>query len=403
MSIKSIEIENFRSHKNTFVEFSPNVNIIIGENDSGKTNILRALNWTINNRPSGDDMRSFWEGNTVVKIDIDDIIIERVRTNSENIYKMNNEVYKAFGQGVPEQISNFINMNSDNIAFQLDGPFLLGLSAADVGKHYNKIVRLDIIDEVISNIKKTLKSEENELLFVQKESKLLEDNLKQYEWINEAQQNLGMLEKMQIKVQRLQREIIDIELLKNKYEKLNIAKQENEKILNYETKVNELIKGNEQIGIKKNEYFILASLIDKLKKLKQRQVQTIEIIKYEKKVKKLIDDYEIVEKTKQYLFLLQILHDKLKLFKDKRIKILKKLEFESIISQLIVKEEQIKIAKDDLQNIQNLIDRLQLLTQKSKEIKKQISKFEEIYKQQLPEICPILEIACPKLMEEKKK
>ena len=52
--IKSIDIENFQSHKKTRIDFDPGVNVIIGRSDSGKTSILRALNWVINNKPSGE-------------------------------------------------------------------------------------------------------------------------------------------------------------------------------------------------------------------------------------------------------------------------------------------------------------------------------------------------------------
>jgi len=46
--INSLTIQNFQSHKNTTLEFDNGINIIIGQSDSGKTAIIRALNWVIN-------------------------------------------------------------------------------------------------------------------------------------------------------------------------------------------------------------------------------------------------------------------------------------------------------------------------------------------------------------------
>ena len=43
MSIEKIEMTNFRNHKDFLVDFSPGINIIWGENGSGKTSILEAV------------------------------------------------------------------------------------------------------------------------------------------------------------------------------------------------------------------------------------------------------------------------------------------------------------------------------------------------------------------------
>jgi len=70
--IKQLTIKNFQSHKKTKLEFSDGVNIIIGQSDSGKTAIIRALNWVVNNKPSGDSFRSHWGGDTNVEITMED-------------------------------------------------------------------------------------------------------------------------------------------------------------------------------------------------------------------------------------------------------------------------------------------------------------------------------------------
>jgi exonuclease SbcC len=46
---------NFESHKDSFFEFHPGLNVIIGKSDCGKSSVLRALQWVICNEPSGDD------------------------------------------------------------------------------------------------------------------------------------------------------------------------------------------------------------------------------------------------------------------------------------------------------------------------------------------------------------
>ena len=59
--ITKIEIKNFQSHKDTMIDFDKGINSICGESDNGKTAIIRAIRWVIENRPLGTDkLNSFW-------------------------------------------------------------------------------------------------------------------------------------------------------------------------------------------------------------------------------------------------------------------------------------------------------------------------------------------------------
>jgi len=43
MRIRSLKIKNFRAHENSHVEFDDGINLIIGQNGSGKSSILEAI------------------------------------------------------------------------------------------------------------------------------------------------------------------------------------------------------------------------------------------------------------------------------------------------------------------------------------------------------------------------
>ena len=45
MIVRSIELDFFRNYLHTEVSFSPNVNVIYGENAQGKTNLLEAIGY----------------------------------------------------------------------------------------------------------------------------------------------------------------------------------------------------------------------------------------------------------------------------------------------------------------------------------------------------------------------
>ena len=52
MYISSIEINNFRNFKNNTINFNDGVNVIIGHNNAGKTNLIKALSLILDNNNS---------------------------------------------------------------------------------------------------------------------------------------------------------------------------------------------------------------------------------------------------------------------------------------------------------------------------------------------------------------
>ncbi|MBN2526977.1 MAG: AAA family ATPase [Deltaproteobacteria bacterium] len=50
MYISRLQIKNFRNFKNSTIDFSPNLNVIIGHNNAGKTNLIQALHRVFANR-----------------------------------------------------------------------------------------------------------------------------------------------------------------------------------------------------------------------------------------------------------------------------------------------------------------------------------------------------------------
>src|SRR4030066_377226 len=108
--IKSLKIENFQSHLNSWLEFSNGINVISGQSNNGKSSILRSLSWVIFNRPLGLSFKSsFSAKKDTVKITI----------NTE--------------------------------------------SAGEVGRTINGFLKLDDIDALISNISSKITSTNKEL------------------------------------------------------------------------------------------------------------------------------------------------------------------------------------------------------------------------------------------------
>jgi hypothetical protein len=251
------------------VEFSPGVNIIAGENDSGKTNLLRAINLVVNNRPSGDEYRSNWGDDTEVLLEADDKIVGRQRTNSKNLYTLTGEPepFKAFGTGVPDIIKRHLNITPVNIAFQLDGPFLLDKSPADVARYFNNIVNLDIIDSTISNIAATLRNERTALKAEQEREGKLEEKLKAYDWLPEAEKELVGLECEQQKIDALKADWTLLHSLTSSLEGLVISNQSLNCITEHDALAENLLQQTRNIELSGADLSELKSLIANFKVL----------------------------------------------------------------------------------------------------------------------------------------
>ena len=164
--INSLKIENYQSHKDSFLKFSSGINIISGSSNNGKTAILRALNWVITNRPQGIAFKStFSDKKETCKVSliINDTEIVRERSNSINSYQVGSSLFTTIGNDVPSEVSSAINISDINCASQFERHFLLMDSPGEVGRTINKVVKLDDIDALISNISSKITSTNKEL------------------------------------------------------------------------------------------------------------------------------------------------------------------------------------------------------------------------------------------------
>lgn len=190
--IKSIALTNFQSHEDTTLALAPGVNAIVGPSDSGKTAIIRAINWVINNRPGGEGFRSRWGGDTEVNITVDETMVSRIR-GKENLYVLahhgavDHTGFKAFGQGIPPEVTNALHMSPVNLQTQMDPPFMLSNSPGEVARYLNRVADLEVIDSSLASIASTLRAESLEITTVEGQIGMQEESLAAYAWLPEAE------------------------------------------------------------------------------------------------------------------------------------------------------------------------------------------------------------------------
>jgi len=155
--IKSLILTNFRSHKNTTLEFSPRVNIIVGPSDNGKSNIVRSLNWIIFNRPLGGNIIRTGEdeaqSQVVIERDGSQVGVARGKGKSVNKYVLNmsgkSVVFSSFGASPPEPVLEALNLSDINIQRQNEPYFLVFDSPGQVATYIRSITKLDEVDQVV--------------------------------------------------------------------------------------------------------------------------------------------------------------------------------------------------------------------------------------------------------------
>lgn len=196
--IKSIELKNIQSHENTRLELGKGINVIIGSSNNGKTAILRGLYWVRYNRPLGiDTLASHWALNDKgdlkspisVSVENDFGIVTRKRTKGENQYIVNGKVLNVVKSDVPEEVEKALCLSDTNIQRQLDEPFLLSKSSGDVAKYFNRVVRLDVIDRVLTNAEGTKRKIQADIKSSKAQVEDCEKKLEGFSWI----ENVGKL------------------------------------------------------------------------------------------------------------------------------------------------------------------------------------------------------------------
>lgn len=248
--ITKIEIKNFQSHKNTVLEFDKGVNVICGESDNGKSAVIRAIRWVVENQPQGTEkINSNWNEDfkepLSVKLYTEKGYVERIRDKKRNGYNIckNGEkeiVLDAIGKGVPKEVTDFLNVSDVNFQFQLDPPYLLTKSAGEASKYLNEIVHLDSIDKIMSIADSDKRQLSSEQKIVESDIKKLEEELKNTEWIDEAERLYTRVSKYDEHISSSNDELIGLNEQISEHESLKIVDL---------TKQKELVEKIESISV----------------------------------------------------------------------------------------------------------------------------------------------------------
>lgn len=226
--ISDVIIENFQCHKETYLELVPGVNSLVGDTESGKSAVFKALEWFFKNEPSGDEYRSHWGGDTQVAICLhpSETWAGRVRSSTKNYYWVDEDVEKnrlhGFGKGTPpQQILDLFNIGDVNFQAQMTLPFLLSMTKGKVGKFFNNAADLDIINRSINNVVSMVREEKSKLKNQKVNLKELNEKIDRYNWLNDAEEDLNIVVGIDDKISELDNYIGELDKLAESIDRMD--------------------------------------------------------------------------------------------------------------------------------------------------------------------------------------
>ena len=405
MIIKKVQLENYRSHSNTTVEFTKGVNLILGKNGRGKTSILEAISTVMFNtkdrsgKETGKSYIKFGEKSSKVEIDF--------IANDGREYNLKTEFFKTkpkkqtlkdiigseYDGDIQEKLEELCGIKKgfeetyENIVIAKQNEFINIFKAKpkDREEIFNKIFNTQIYKEMYDSfLKEAVDKYKSEKESLDSKINYLKENMEDKEQITNFLKEEKELEKN----------------LQDKFKNINVVSKnlENE-IKDYETteiELNNLIKNikDEENKIKKylsllKENIIEAKQAKKAKIIvKETEKSYLEYLEIENRLKDLRENLDNLLDEQKLNTQYQNNIEKLELF-NKNLKVdisnleenisknsEKKENLESEISNLKVKEENLDLK---LKKYIDLLDELEKLEDfKDKKLEDKLKKTTEI-------------------------
>jgi exonuclease SbcC len=323
--IKSLELHNFESHRDTKLDFLPGVNIIVGASDNGKTAIMRAFRWCITNRPIGNDFISWPNvndgGETQVIITTDTDVVTRSKGKLE-LYKVNKLELKAFNKDVPPEVSQALNLSDVNIKSQFESHFLLSKTSGEVAQFFNKIARLDVIDTANNNVNRWIVEIKQNIAG---KNRLIEENqtkLKTFDYLTEFETEIETLEKNELELQKLQTQYSQLDKLLDDIETINNAIKEEQLVLQSETLINSILEAFKQRRTFQTQYDNLTTLLNDIDSIQQK-----------------LDSYQSLLNSEQ------LINELLRLYKERSVSATEHSKLSRLLRNITITETQLEQAE----------------------------------------------------------
>ena len=255
--IKQVKLINFQDHKETTVDFTEGVNLIVGSSDAGKSAILRAINFVFQNDLRGNSFIRV--GTTECSVTIvfsDGIEITRVKSTDVNNYILKDEneelhVFSKVASTVPEQIQKYLgNPPLDDkkrpIAYadQMANLFLVDLNSSDLPRTLSELTGIQHLQTAAETLGKNARSYDRSIKERNDKIKKLNDDLVQYQYVDKDYESISTI---QSELNNLSNTLDDINKARNFIKRNNEISSEAKKINNLSSKYKSLANIKPQV------------------------------------------------------------------------------------------------------------------------------------------------------------
>jgi chromosome segregation ATPase len=219
--LTKIEIENFKSYEKIVIDLTEGINVIYGDPQAGKSNIFRALDLLMSNRPRGGKFMPNFTTKCETHVAITDSdgkrigIKCRVHTTKKNAKKRDSTYYyiedtknekywdaSGVGSEVPAEITDALNLTNINLQFQKDEPFLATKSGSKISKTINKITGLDIGDRLSSNLSTQINTQNAIVKSIADELRGFKETKKFFTNITSLKKTINEVKALEIKISK---------------------------------------------------------------------------------------------------------------------------------------------------------------------------------------------------------
>lgn len=253
ISIQKLELEDFQTHRKTTIELSPNFNVIVGCTRSGKSSVVRALDFLFYNNWYEDYQRFDTPHASITATLSNGKII--TRTKSDRLNKIaiktssNIERFESFGLTLPpEAIAALGVLPIDigtkdsipaNVANQDDPLFLLYSTGTDRTKILSRLSGLHWIDYALKDLNKDRREKTSEVHLLQEANEQLLSKLKTFKNLSNLRESLKCIQDKSSALSSLQRITDTGTSLVEKMRRWKLANQELQKLktINYQVAI----------------------------------------------------------------------------------------------------------------------------------------------------------------------
>ena len=228
--IKSIRIQDFQNHQDTFFELKPGLNLFTGSSDNGKSAISRSLHLAFLDYFRKYDVR---EGQKNAKVTItfnngDWYSRTKGDTNEIEYQREGQEVVKhsRFSKNIPQDVTEFLGYIPKTLsgalplANQEEKYFLITLSDEALPKEISRLLGIDDLEEAASLLGSEVIKISVDIKRVSGEIENTKEKLEPFEDLDEKIKNLNEFKKMIAEYEALEKEITEINDLYTEYQKI---------------------------------------------------------------------------------------------------------------------------------------------------------------------------------------